>query len=74
MPVPQYGDYQFDIYFNGLDGQLPKYPVDFASLERKAAAGMPRPMSPVPTPTPASSWTSLLPRNRSAHPKTPAPC
>src|SRR5271163_1956700 len=36
MSIPQYGDYQFDIYFDGLEGQLPKYPVDFASLERKA--------------------------------------
>jgi hypothetical protein len=32
-----FGDYQFEIYFNGLSGQLPKYPVDFAALERKAA-------------------------------------
>jgi hypothetical protein len=37
MSVPQYGDYQFDICFDGLEGQLAKYPVDFASLERKAA-------------------------------------
>ena len=37
MSIPQYGDYQFDIYFDGLEGQLPKYPVDFALLERKAA-------------------------------------
>jgi hypothetical protein len=41
MSIPQYGDYQFDIYFDGLDGQLPKYPVDFASLERKAAETLP---------------------------------
>jgi hypothetical protein len=32
MAVPQYGDYQYGIYFDdGLDGRLPKYPVDFAS-------------------------------------------
>ena len=37
MAVPQYGDYQYGIYFDGLDGRLPKYPVDFASLERAAA-------------------------------------
>jgi hypothetical protein len=40
MSPPQYGDYQFDIYFDGLEGQLPKYPVDFASLERKAAEAL----------------------------------
>jgi isopentenyl diphosphate isomerase/L-lactate dehydrogenase-like FMN-dependent dehydrogenase len=41
VSIPQYGDYQFDIYFDGLEGQLPKYPVDFASLERKAAETLP---------------------------------
>jgi lactate 2-monooxygenase len=41
MSIPQHGDYQFDIYFDGLEGQLPKYPVDFASLERKAAETLP---------------------------------
>ena len=41
MSIPQYGDYQFDVYFDGLEGQLPKYPVDFASLERKAAETLP---------------------------------
>jgi isopentenyl diphosphate isomerase/L-lactate dehydrogenase-like FMN-dependent dehydrogenase len=41
MSIPQYGDYQFEIYFDGLEGQLPKYPVDFASLERKAAEVLP---------------------------------
>src|SRR6201998_1631573 len=41
MSTPQYGDYQFDIYFDGLEGQLPRYPVDFASLERKAAETLP---------------------------------
>jgi hypothetical protein len=24
MSIPQYGDYQFDIYFDGLEGQLPE--------------------------------------------------
>jgi hypothetical protein len=43
---PQYGDYQFDIYFDGLEGQLPKYPVDFASVERKAAEVLPRGCTP----------------------------
>src|SRR5271156_4879569 len=41
MSTPRYGDYQFDVYFDGLEGQLPKYPVDFASLERKAAEALP---------------------------------
>jgi isopentenyl diphosphate isomerase/L-lactate dehydrogenase-like FMN-dependent dehydrogenase len=41
MAVPQYGDYQYGIYFDGLDGRLPKYPVDFASLERAAAEVLP---------------------------------
>ncbi|MDT7719820.1 MAG: hypothetical protein QOE94_831 [Mycobacterium sp.] len=26
MSIPHYGDYQFDIYFDGLEGQLPKCP------------------------------------------------
>jgi lactate 2-monooxygenase len=33
-----YGDYQNEIYLNGLRGVLPKLPVDFASLEARAAA------------------------------------
>ena len=41
MSIPQYGDYQLDIYFDGLEGRLPRYPVDFASLERKAAEVLP---------------------------------
>jgi lactate 2-monooxygenase len=41
MSILQYRDYQFEIYFDGLEGQLPKYPVDFASLERKAAEVLP---------------------------------
>jgi hypothetical protein len=41
MSIPQYGDYQLDIYFDGLEGRLPRYPVDFASLERKAAQVLP---------------------------------
>ena len=41
MSIPHYGDYQLDIYFDGLEGQLPKYPVDFASLEHKAAEALP---------------------------------
>jgi isopentenyl diphosphate isomerase/L-lactate dehydrogenase-like FMN-dependent dehydrogenase len=41
MPSSQYGDYQFEIYREGLQGRLPKYPVDYASLERKAAEVLP---------------------------------
>jgi hypothetical protein len=42
MSSRQYGDYQLDIYFEGLKGQLPTYPVDFAALERAAALVLPR--------------------------------
>ena len=41
MITRQYGDYQYDVYFDGLEGRVPKYPVDFASLERKAAEVLP---------------------------------
>jgi lactate 2-monooxygenase len=41
MSTPQYGDYQNEIFFDGLEGRLPKYPVDFASLERAAAEALP---------------------------------
>lgn len=41
MPAPQYGDYQFEIYFNGLEGRVPNYPVDYASLERKGSEVLP---------------------------------
>jgi lactate 2-monooxygenase len=41
MAVPQYGDYEYEIYLDGLDGRLPKYPVDFASLERAASQVLP---------------------------------
>ena len=30
MQTRQYGDYQFDIYLDGLQGKLPRYPVDFS--------------------------------------------
>jgi hypothetical protein len=41
MSNAQYGDYQFEIYFDGLDGRVPKYPVDYPSLERAAAGVLP---------------------------------
>lgn len=31
MSIPQYGDYQFDIYLDGMEGRMPKYPVDFVA-------------------------------------------
>lgn len=39
--MPHYGDYQTEIYFQGLHGVLPKYPVDFAGLQARAQAAMP---------------------------------
>lgn len=39
--MPHYGDYQNEIYFAGLSGVVPKLPVDFAALERRAAAALP---------------------------------
>jgi lactate 2-monooxygenase len=41
MPTPQYGDYQSEIYGGGLQGKLPRFPVDFASLERAAIEALP---------------------------------
>ena len=41
MASAQYGDFQLEIYFDGLEGRVPKYPVDFPSLERKAAEVLP---------------------------------
>lgn len=36
-----YGDYQLEIYLNGLSGVLPTMPMDYASLEARAAAALP---------------------------------
>jgi lactate 2-monooxygenase len=41
VPTPQYGDYQMEIYAAGLQGKLPRFPVDFASLERAAIEALP---------------------------------
>jgi lactate 2-monooxygenase len=41
MQTRQYGDYQFDIYLDGLQGKLPRYPVDYTSLERAGAEVLP---------------------------------
>src|SRR6195952_5812970 len=35
-----YGDYQLEIYFQGLSGVMPSYPMAFADLEAKARAAM----------------------------------
>ncbi|WP_343599428.1 alpha-hydroxy-acid oxidizing protein [Mycobacterium sp.] len=36
-----FGDYQFEIYLQGLSGVMPPLPMAFADLEAKAAAAMP---------------------------------
>jgi lactate 2-monooxygenase len=36
-----YGDYQNEIYFKGLHGVKPTFPVDFETLERRAVAALP---------------------------------
>jgi lactate 2-monooxygenase len=41
MPAPQYGDYQMEIYGAGLQGKLPRFPLDYASLERAAIEVLP---------------------------------
>ncbi|MFI8961637.1 alpha-hydroxy-acid oxidizing protein [Streptomyces sp. NPDC053493] len=37
----RFGDYQNEIYLNGLFGTLPKLPMSFAELERRAEAALP---------------------------------
>ena len=39
--MPHFGDYQNLIYGAGLRGVMPRVPVDFATLERRAQAAMP---------------------------------
>jgi lactate 2-monooxygenase len=39
--MKNYGDYQNEIYIAGLQGKLPKLPVNFADLEKRAHAAMP---------------------------------
>ena len=39
--MPHYGDYQNLIYGAGLQGVVPRVPVDFATLESRATAAMP---------------------------------
>ncbi|MFJ8949549.1 alpha-hydroxy-acid oxidizing protein [Streptomyces sp. NPDC102381] len=37
---PQFGDYQFEIYLDGLRGVTPSQPMDFATLEQRAQAAL----------------------------------
>ena len=39
--MPAFGDYQNEIYGNGLRGVTPRLPVDFAGLEARARAALP---------------------------------
>jgi lactate 2-monooxygenase len=39
--MTHFGDYQNEIYLAGLEGVLPRVPVDFATLETRAAAALP---------------------------------
>lgn len=39
--MAHFGDYQNEIYFEGLGGVVPRYPVDFATLKARAEAAMP---------------------------------
>jgi lactate 2-monooxygenase len=41
MTMPAFGDYQNEIYFNGLRGIRPKVPVNFKLLEERACAALP---------------------------------
>ena len=47
MQNRQYGDYQFDIYLNGLQGKLPRCPVDYGSLERAGVEVLPSWVGPL---------------------------
>ncbi|WP_042405731.1 lactate 2-monooxygenase [Streptacidiphilus carbonis] len=37
----QFGDYQLEIYLNGMQGVLPEYPMAFAELEARAQSALP---------------------------------
>lgn len=39
--MTDFGGYQNEIYFNGLFGRLPAYPMDYAELERRASSALP---------------------------------
>lgn len=38
---PRFGDYQFEIYLDGLRGVVPTQPMDFGELEERARAALP---------------------------------
>ncbi|MFZ0040948.1 MAG: alpha-hydroxy-acid oxidizing protein [Solirubrobacteraceae bacterium] len=38
--MPNFGDYQFEIYFGGLSGTRPSLPMSYAELERRAATAL----------------------------------
>ncbi|OLT41121.1 lactate 2-monooxygenase [Saccharomonospora sp. CUA-673] len=38
---PRYGDYQLEIYLNGMRGRLPRFPADAATMEQRAAEALP---------------------------------
>ena len=40
--MPNFGDYQLEIYFAGLQGQRVPFPIDIHELEAKAHVTMPR--------------------------------
>ena len=40
MTSPAFGDYQIEIYLAGLQGVLPKFPMEFAELEARAAQAL----------------------------------
>ncbi|MEL7041634.1 MAG: alpha-hydroxy-acid oxidizing protein [Pseudomonadota bacterium] len=41
MASPVYGGFQNEIYFQGLQGVIPQYPIDFKDLVKRAEAAMP---------------------------------
>lgn len=38
--MPNYGDFQLEIYLGGLGGKLPEHPLNFAELEKRAAEAL----------------------------------
>jgi lactate 2-monooxygenase len=41
MPAYQYGDFQDEIYINGVNGIVPRYPFDYGTLERAGSENLP---------------------------------
>jgi lactate 2-monooxygenase len=40
--MANYGDYQNEIYFGGLSGRLPRFPIHADELEAKAHQSLPK--------------------------------